>query len=135
MTVGALLIGIGKGVCNIVFLLVVQGSVDWSERGIATASTLFTRTIGQTIGAGLAGAILNFGISRYAPDSIDAIDLLLEGSRRKSLDAQHVAQMVDAVAGSLHNVYVVAGLFAMVTLAIALLLPAGLRPTHSAAAN
>jgi hypothetical protein len=68
MTTGALLIGIGMGVCNIVFLLVVQGSVGWSERGVATASTLFTRTIGQTIGAGLAGAILNFGISRRAPN-------------------------------------------------------------------
>jgi hypothetical protein len=31
MTTGALLIGIGMGICNLVFLLVVQGSVGWSE--------------------------------------------------------------------------------------------------------
>jgi hypothetical protein len=80
------------------------------ERGIATASTLFTRTIGQTIGAGLAGAILNFGLSRYAPDAIEALDLPLNANRRKSLDPQQVAQMVEAVAGSLHDVYVVAAL-------------------------
>jgi hypothetical protein len=67
MTTGALLIGIGMGICNLVFLLVVQGSVGWSEGASLTASTLFTRTIGQTIGAGMAGAILNFGISRRAP--------------------------------------------------------------------
>jgi EmrB/QacA subfamily drug resistance transporter len=131
MTTGALLIGIGMGVCNIVFLLVVQGSVGWSERGVATASTLFTRTIGQTIGAGLAGAILNFGISRRAPNIIDALDLLLEASRRESLDAQYIARMVEAVASSLHDVYVVAGLLAMITLVIALLLPAGLSPVRS----
>jgi hypothetical protein len=119
------------GVCNIVFLLVVQGSVGWSERGVATASTLFTRTIGQTIGAGLAGAILNFGISRRVPNIIDALDLLLEASRRESIDAQHIARVVEAVASSLHDVYIVAGLLAMITLATALLLPAGLSPARS----
>jgi EmrB/QacA subfamily drug resistance transporter len=132
ITAGALLIGIGMGACNIAFLLVVQGSVGWSERGVATASTLFSRTIGQTIGAGLAGAILNFGMSRYTPDAVDALDLLLDASRRKSLDAQHIAHMVEAVASSLHDVYVVAGLLAVVTLATALLLPAGLGPSPSA---
>src|SRR4029450_14100213 len=82
MTTGALLIGIGMGVCNIVFLLVVQGSVGWGERGVATASTLFTRTIGQTIGAGLAGGILNFGISRRAPHNIEHPDPPLRDKRR-----------------------------------------------------
>jgi EmrB/QacA subfamily drug resistance transporter len=135
MIAGALLIGIGMGVCNIVFLLVVQGSVGWGERGIATASTLFTRTIGQTVGAGLAGAILNFGISRYAPNSSDVLDLLLDATRRQGLDPQHVAGMVEAVANSLHDVYLVAALLAVITLATALLLPADLSAPHSAAAG
>jgi hypothetical protein len=39
--------------------------------------------------------------------------------------------MVEAVASSLHDVYVVAGLLAMITLVIALLLPAGLSPVRS----
>jgi EmrB/QacA subfamily drug resistance transporter len=133
LTAGAVLIGIGMGACNIAFLLVVQGSVGWSERGVATASTLFSRTIGQTIGAGLAGAILNFGIARYAPGSHDVLELLLEASRRTSLDTPQMTAMVDAVASSLHDVYVVAGLLAAVTLATALLLPKGLRPTDSRA--
>jgi hypothetical protein len=38
-------------------------------------------------------------------------------------------------ASVLHDIYVVAGVLAMVTLAAALLLPAGLRSTHSDAAN
>jgi EmrB/QacA subfamily drug resistance transporter len=135
MIAGALLIGIGMGVCNIVFLLVVQGSVGWGERGIATASTLFTRTIGQTVGAGLAGAILNFGISRYAPNSSDVLDLLLDATRRQGLDPQHVAGMVEAVAGSLHDVYLVAALLAVIALATALLLPADVSAPHSAAAG
>jgi hypothetical protein len=132
MMAGALLIGIGMGVCNIVFLVVVQGSVTWNERGIATASTLFSRTIGQTIGAGLAGAILNFGISRRAPAFGDALDLLLEPSRLKSFDAQQIAHLVGAVASSLHDVYIVAAVLAAIALAVVLLLPAGLSPTRPA---
>jgi EmrB/QacA subfamily drug resistance transporter len=135
MTAGALLVGIGMGVCNIVFLLVVQGSVDWSERGTATASTLFTRTIGQTVGAGLAGAILNLGLSRHAPDASDVLDLLLDATRRQGLDAQQVARMVEAAASSLHDVYVVAAALAMITLATALLLPAHSSATDADAAS
>jgi len=128
MTAGALLIGIGMGVCNVVFLVAVQGSVDWNERGIATASTLFSRTIGQTIGAGLAGAILNFGISRRAPGFGDALDLLLEPGRREGVDPQSIARLVEAVASSLHDVYAVTGLLAGITFGVALLLPAGAGP-------
>jgi MFS family permease len=135
MIAGALLIGIGMGVCNIVFLLVVQGSVGWGERGTATASTLFTRTIGQTVGAGLAGAILNFDISRYAPNSSDILDLLLDATRRQGLDPQRVAGMVEAVASSLHDVYLVAALLAVITLGTALLLPADVSVPHSGAAR
>jgi MFS family permease len=124
MIAGALLVGIGMGACNIVFLLVVQGSVGWSERGVATASTLFTRTIGQTVGAGLAGAILNFGLSRYAPNAGDVLDLLLDATRRQGLDPQQVARLVEAAANSLREVYGVAAVLAAITLITALLLPA-----------
>jgi EmrB/QacA subfamily drug resistance transporter len=135
MTAAAVLIGIGMGVCNLAFLLVVQDSVGWSERGTATASTLFTRTIGLTLGAGLAGAILNFGLSRYAPDSGDILDLLLDATRRAGLDARQVARLVEAAASALHDVYVVAAALAMITLAIALLLPAGLSARRSDVGN
>src|SRR5262249_52350200 len=81
----------------------------WNERGVATASTLFTRTIGQTVGAGLAGAILNLGLARYAPHSGDVLDLLLDAGRRAGLDAQLLARMVEAAARSLHGGYVAAG--------------------------
>ncbi|GAA2344246.1 hypothetical protein GCM10010376_76620 [Streptomyces violaceusniger] len=37
----------------------VQSTVGWSERGTATASVLFCRQTGQTIGASAFGAIVN----------------------------------------------------------------------------
>src|SRR5262249_47548011 len=102
------------------------------ERGMATASILFFRTIGQTIGAGLAGAILNFGISRRAPGFADALDLLLDGGRREAVDPQVIARLVEAVASSLHDVYAVTGVLAVITFGIALLLPAGSGPARPA---
>ena len=135
MIAGALLVGIGMGVCNIVFLLVVQGSVGWSERGVATASTLFTRTIGQTVGAGLAGAILNFGLLRYAPNASDVLDLLLDATRRQGLDPQQVAGMVEAAARSLNEVYLVAAVLAVITLVRARLRPAHPSAPHGDAAR
>src|SRR5262249_45673786 len=96
-------------------------------------STLFTRTIGQTVGAGLAGAILNFGLSRYAPNAGEVLDLLLDATRRASLDAAQVAGLVDAAANALREVYVVAAVLAVIPLVTALLLPASTSAAQSEA--
>jgi EmrB/QacA subfamily drug resistance transporter len=128
----ALLVGLGMGFCNQTFLLVMQGSIDWNERGVATASFLFLRTIGQSLGAALGGAILNFGVARYAPEAGDALGTLLDPARRASLGADTIAHLSDAIAGSLHQVYVIAGVLAVLALAMTLLLPARLSPTQPA---
>jgi EmrB/QacA subfamily drug resistance transporter len=122
----ALLIGLGMGFCNQTFLLVIQGAVDWSERGVATASFLFLRTIGQALGAAIGGAILNFGIARYAPAAGDALEKLLQPSQRATLGAETIERLSQAIAGALHQVYVIAGVLAVLALAMSLLLPARL---------
>jgi EmrB/QacA subfamily drug resistance transporter len=125
-----LLVGLGMGFCNQTFLLAMQGSVGWNERGLATSSFLFLRTIGQSLGAALGGAILNFGIARYAPGAGDALGKLLDPARRSSLGGDTVARLSATIAGSLHNVYIIAGLFAGLALVMTLLLPARLSPTQ-----
>ncbi|HYM17186.1 MAG TPA: MFS transporter, partial [Micropepsaceae bacterium] len=64
--IGPALMGFGMGLLNIVSVIMVQGSVQWSKRGSATASLLFSRTLGNTLGAAALGAILNFGVVLYA---------------------------------------------------------------------
>ena len=129
---GAILIGIGMGFCNTTFLVSVQASVGWNERGIATSSMLFMRTIGQALGAGVAGAILNFSLSRYAPDAGDTLNQLLEPGLRATLDPATIGQLAHAIADSLHDVYMIAVVLAAATLALVALLPAGVSPTHTA---
>ena len=125
---GSLLIGVGMGFCNTSFLVSTQARVDWNERGMATSSIMFMRIVGNSVGAAVFGAILNFGINRRIPGAGDAVNRLLEPAARHSLGVADIARLSEAVAGSLHVVYIVAGLVAVVSLLLALALPARLSP-------
>lgn len=127
----ALLVGLGMGFCNQTFLLAVQGGVGWNERGAATSSFLFLRTIGQALGAALGGAILNLGVARHVPEAGDVMGGLFNPARRASLGADVVARLSDAIAGSLHHVYIIAGTLAGLTLIATMLLPGKLGPAQS----
>ncbi|RII15040.1 Multidrug resistance protein 3 [Streptomyces sp. YIM 130001] len=54
-----LLLGASLGLFQLPLIVGVQSTVGWAERGTATASVLFNRQIGQTIGAALLGAVAN----------------------------------------------------------------------------
>jgi MFS family permease len=63
---GSMLCGFGLGFLNVTSVLLVQGSVDWSKRGTATASNVFARTLGNTMGAAILGTVLNLVLTRSA---------------------------------------------------------------------
>ncbi|MBV8737461.1 MAG: MFS transporter [Alphaproteobacteria bacterium] len=132
---GSLVMGIGMGACNTAFLVSIQASVGWNERGVATGANMFMRILGQSFGAALGGAILNFGVFRRVPDAGDAVNRLLQPALRHSLGAAEIARLTGAVAASLHEVYLVATLTALATLAISLAFPAGLSPLRPVAAR
>lgn len=50
--------GVGMGFANTPMIIAVQTSVSFAERGVATASTMFFRSIGGTIGVGVMGVVL-----------------------------------------------------------------------------
>ena len=127
---GSLLIGTGMGFCNTAFLVSTQASVGWNERGMATSSIMFMRIVGNSVGAAVFGAILNFGINRRIPEAGDAVNRLLEPAARQGPGAAEIGRLSEAVASSLHIVYVVAGLVAVVSLFLALSLPTRLSPTR-----
>jgi hypothetical protein len=97
---------------------------------MATSSIMFMRIVGNSVGAAVFGAILNFGINRRIPEAGDAVNRLLEPAARQVLGAAEIGRLSAAVASSLHIVYVVAGLVAVVCLFLALSLPTRLSPTR-----
>src|SRR5258708_1129695 len=60
---GSLIIGFGMGTSSVSSLVLIQEIVDGTQRWSATASNLFSRNLGSTIGATLFGPVLNFGLS------------------------------------------------------------------------
>jgi EmrB/QacA subfamily drug resistance transporter len=131
---GSLTIGVGMGFCNTSFLVSTQASVGYGERGAATSSIMFMRIVGNSVGAAVFGAILNFSVGRRIPEAGDAVNRLLQPAARQQLSSAMIARISDAIAAGLHNVYLVAGLVAVVSLVLALALPARLSPTRPAAA-
>jgi EmrB/QacA subfamily drug resistance transporter len=62
--VGSLIMGFGMGLLSVSSLVLIQEVVDWGERGTATASNLFSRNLGSTLGATVLGAVLNHGLAQ-----------------------------------------------------------------------
>jgi EmrB/QacA subfamily drug resistance transporter len=51
--------GLGMGLVATPSLIAAQASVDWDERGVATGTNLFARSLGSAVGAAVLGAVAN----------------------------------------------------------------------------
>jgi EmrB/QacA subfamily drug resistance transporter len=56
---GCVLIGFGMGWIAAPALVVAQSSVAWGERGVATATNMFSRSVGSAVGVAVFGAVVN----------------------------------------------------------------------------
>lgn len=131
--IGAAILGIGMGMSFSSFLVSTQSAVEWGERGVATASNLFMRNLGQTLGTAAFGAVFNLGVDRRIPDASRVMTQLMNAPLRRALAPADKARFVDAIAGPLHDIYVIVLLLGAVSLLMALSLPAKLG-AHAASA-
>jgi EmrB/QacA subfamily drug resistance transporter len=122
----ALLVGFGMGLCSNSFVVAVQASVAWSERGMATSSMMFTRILGQAIGTALFGGILNASLSSHLVGGGNLVDRLMDPALRDALDPAAIAPLMAAFDHGLHLVYSITVLLALVMLACAFALPPGI---------
>jgi len=90
-----LLLGATLGLFQLPLIVGVQSTVGWTERGTTTASVLFCRQVGQSLGAALFGAVANGVLaSRLAdapvsglPGDLDAVSHALENPSELSAAA------------------------------------------------
>jgi EmrB/QacA subfamily drug resistance transporter len=52
-------VGAGLSLTNVPTLVAVQSVVDWQQRGVVTATNMFSRAIGSAVGVAVFGAIAN----------------------------------------------------------------------------
>ncbi|MBT2468596.1 MFS transporter [Streptomyces sp. ISL-66] len=64
-----LLLGGALGLFQLPLIVGVQSTVGWAERGTTTASVLFCRNVGQSIGAALLGAVANATLADRLADA------------------------------------------------------------------
>ncbi|MEV6422937.1 MFS transporter [Streptomyces sp. NPDC051662] len=90
-----LLLGAALGIFQLPLIIGVQSTVGWSERGTATASILFCRQVGQSVGAALFGAVANGVLAARLtnaptpglPDDLDSVSKALESPATLTAEA------------------------------------------------
>jgi len=127
VTIGAVTIGVGMGLCNTTFVLACQSEVGWSDRGGAVSTNIFLRMIGMSIGAGICGAVVNFWLARLAPGAFDVVRQLLDPELRAALSPATLAEVSGVFWMALRYVYIAGVLFGAGALVCALSLPRTLR--------
>ncbi|MFJ4522877.1 MFS transporter [Streptomyces sp. NPDC088810] len=104
-----LLLGGALGLFQLPLIVGVQSTVGWSERGTTTASVLFCRQTGQTLGASLFGAVANGVLAARlgGTGDLDSITRALDAgtvpgaTRRAIADAVHAVYLGAAGAAAL----------------------------------
>ena len=130
---GSLVMGFGMGFLSTAAIVIIQDIVGWAERGSATASNLFARNLGSTLGASVLGAALNVSLARGGAVSAEQIRRLLDGGAQAIGDGG----VRVALGRSLHVTFWGVLVIAVATLLAALLVPTirlhqGLREEHAA---
>jgi EmrB/QacA subfamily drug resistance transporter len=130
---GAIVIGVGMGFCNTTFMISVQTSVAWQQRGAATSSTMFLRFLGQSLGAALFAAVINASLLARTPDAAGALDQLMDPHWRASLAAGDLAHLIATTAAAMRHAYLLTGTLAVIALLVAFTYPRRLGPASQAA--
>jgi EmrB/QacA subfamily drug resistance transporter len=106
-------IGLGMGQMYQTYLLAVQNAVPWRQLGISTATVQFSRSIGATFGTAAFGTLLNTRLThelanRLGPAAAQVdTQRLLDPTTRLALPAQTFNAVREALAASLHSIFVV----------------------------
>ncbi|HWP98788.1 MAG TPA: MDR family MFS transporter [Syntrophomonadaceae bacterium] len=126
------IIGFGMGCSSTPLIVLIQSAVGWNLRGVATASNSFTRTLGQTVGIAVFGTIFNNSLNSYVQSHVpggwqggDISNALMSGASA-NIPVSVFEQLRNAMAHSIHILFVLVFALSVATLLISLILP-----THS----
>jgi EmrB/QacA subfamily drug resistance transporter len=88
--IGSLIMGFGMGNISLASLMLIQEIVPSHHRGSATASNIFSRNIGSTLGAAFLGAAFNIALGTESDSQ-----RLLIGQLRQALDVGKIPLSTD----------------------------------------
>ncbi|HSI68070.1 MAG TPA: MDR family MFS transporter [Planococcus sp. (in: firmicutes)] len=123
-------VGIGMGLTSTAFIVSIQAAVSHGQRGAATASNIFMRNLGSTIGVALLGGVLNSTLLNYFNENnmdfdLNSINELLTVDSRAAVSPEDLQALQSALSMGLQNVYLLTALFAVVSFGLIFGLPKG----------
>ena len=99
--------GLGFGLVASPSIIAAQTSVTWRDRGVATGSTMFARSVGSALGVAVFGAIVNHQVAsrlgRGVPDVSNLTPEILDPA--------------------IHQVFLASAIAAVALLGVGLLMP------------
>ena len=125
--IGAFVMGTGLGLLNTTYIVAIQSSVEWQQRGVATATNMLMRNLGNAVGAALLGGVLNARLASYIDarglSSVISLDSVRQLIEQGSVGAGRIAGAAlgvlrDGLSVSLVLVFWVVAAFAAVILLI-----------------
>ncbi|HEX8495834.1 MAG TPA: MDR family MFS transporter [Actinomycetales bacterium] len=125
-------IGIGMGLTASPTLVAIQSVVGWRDRGVVTATNLFSRSIGSAVGVAVFGAIANATLAdRLAQAPASLREALPEGPDAAAsvlgsgagLPPAALALVRSALSDATHLVFIALAVTAVATAAALLLMP------------
>lgn len=127
---GSALMGAGLGLIMTSLIVGLQSTVGWSERGVITGGAMFSRFLGQSLGAALFGAVTNTILLAHLRDAAPRLRAVLPSTVdgiSRTLDGHPVPAAArylrDALQASTHGVFLGLLIAGVVTLLLLLLVP------------
>lgn len=130
---GSFLVGVGMGLSTTTFIVGVQTSVGRLHRGAATASIMFMRSLGTSVGAALLAGILNTRLLAHferhrsvIPDGVldlNVTNRLLDPAERAAIPAAALDVIRTGLSGALGTVHLAVAGTAVLSLLLILSLP------------
>ncbi len=122
------LMGLGFGVTSMAFMISAQNSVRWNERGVATASLQFFRSIGGSIGVAVMGTIVTMRMqplleAQDVAGVAGSTSALLNPASRSALPAETLAVLQMGMSDALHQVFLLMAAAAVISLFAVLWFP------------
>lgn len=113
LTVVLFFMGVGMGLAFLSFLVAVQSSVDWGQRGVATGILQFIRSLGSAVGAAVMGTVMNVTLVANLTEKgsfanpLDAANDLLDAEKRALLEPDMLQTLTLAFDNSVGQAFIV----------------------------
>ena len=120
-----LFLGLGIGLNTNTYMVAIQAESSWSTRGIATSVFIFSRILGQALGAAAFGGIINAGLSHYLTGEGDLVTRILTPEQRATLPPEVLAPLMQEFGHALHVVFIILAVLAVGVMLIGIMLPKG----------